>query len=167
MKIRLEIEGKNAGSLNYKGAGAAELAAAYLNSIQADEVYVHFVKDDGTRAYAEFSGKSVTMSAARFIQSAAKAMETPFQTVSSEPPSLTLKERLELFLRFEFQGTWFSSLEVKQRYESIYGKINLSTISTYLARMCGNNLLERRGKRNEREYHFKEDSLLREAALAK
>lgn len=167
MKIRLEIEGKNAGSLNYKGEGAAELAAAYLNSIQADEVYVHFVKDDGTRAYAEFSGKSVTMSAAKFIQSAAKAMETPSPTVSNEPPSLTLKERLELFLRFEFQGTWFSSLEVKSRYESIYGKINLSTISTYLARMCGNNLLERRGKRNEREYRFKEDSLLREAALAK
>jgi len=167
MKIRLEIEGKNAGSLNYKGAGAAELAASYLNSIQADEVYVHFVKDDGTRAYAEFSGKSVTMSAAKFIQSAAKAMETPSQTVSNEPPSLTLKERLELFLRFEFQGTWFSSLEVKSRYESIYGKINLSTISTYLARMCRNNLLERRGKRNEREYRFKEDSLLRETVLAK
>jgi hypothetical protein len=31
MKIRLEIEGKNAGSLSYMGNDAAELAVTYLS----------------------------------------------------------------------------------------------------------------------------------------
>ncbi len=57
MKIRLEIEGKNEGSLSYKGPDSAELATTYLNSIEADEIQISIVKDDGTKAFAEFSGE--------------------------------------------------------------------------------------------------------------
>lgn len=168
MKIRLEIEGKNEGSLSYKGPESAEAAVAYLNSIEADEVSIHLVKDDGTRANAEFSGKAPAVSAAKFIIAVAKTKveETPFSAIDEKP--LTLKERLEMFLRFEFPEAWFSSLDVKRRYESVYGKINLSTISTYLARMQRNNLLERRGNRNQREYRLKVESPLNfEHAMAK
>ncbi len=168
MKIRLEIEGKNEGSLSYKGPESAEAAVAYLNSIEADEVSIHLVKDDGTRANAEFSGKAPAVSAAKFIIAVAKTKveETPFSAIDEKP--LTLKERLEMFLRFEFPEAWFSSLDVKRRYESVYGKINLSTISTYLARMQRNNLLERRGNRNQREYRLKVESPLNfERAMAK
>lgn len=158
MKIRLEIEGKDAGSLNYKGSGSAELAVAYLNSIQADEVSIHLARDDGTRADAEFSGEFSAMSGIKFILSAVKNKTEPSFSESAESHTLTLKERLEMFLRFEYPRVWFSSLDVKKQYESIYGKISLSTASTYLARMYRDNVLERRGNRNQREYRFKEEN---------
>ncbi len=161
MKIRLEIEGKNAGSINYKGPDSVEMAVAYLNSIEADEVQINLVKDDGTRAFAEFSGEFWLTSATKFISSAAKSDLTPQETsfaLNESHPSLTLKERLEMFLRFEYPRVWFSSHDVKKRYESIYGNIGLSTVSTYLARMYRYDLLERRGNRNQREYRLKDES---------
>lgn len=163
MKIRLELEGKNAGSVSYKGPESAEMAAAYLNSIEADEAEVHIIKEDGTKAFAEFSGEFWNMSATKFIQSAAKTRPAPLPHISSSVEdipreSLTLKERLEMFLRFEYPRIWFTSLDVKRRYESVYGKINLSTVSTYLARMHRDNILERKGNHNQREYRFIEES---------
>ncbi len=160
MKIRLELEGKNAGSISYKGPEAAQMAAMYLDTIEANEVEIHIARDDGTKAFAEFSGEFLNMSAVRFILSAAKIESEPFTLKSEEDlpqESLTLKERLEMFLRFEYPGVWFSSLEVKTHYESVYGKINLSTVSTYLARMHRDNLLERKGNHNQREYRFIEE----------
>ncbi len=161
MKIRLEIEGKNAGSLSYKGDDAAELATNYIDSIEADEVFIHLVKDDGTRADARFEGKFLAISATKFIMSAAKNKVEPQETSfpdSIGEPSLTLKERLEMFLRFEYPRVWFSSLDVKKQYESVYGSINLSTVSTYLARMYRDNVLLRRGNRNQREYRIRDEA---------
>ncbi len=162
MKIRLEIEGKNAGSLSYKGDNAPELAVNYIESIEADEVFVHLVKDDGTRADARFEGKFLAISVSKFITSAAKNKvepeETSFPDSIDEPSSLTLKERLEMFLRFEYPRVWFSSLDVKKQYENVYGSINLSTVSTYLARMYRDNILLRRGNRNQREYRIREEA---------
>jgi hypothetical protein len=70
--------------------------------------------------------------------------------------SLTIKERLELFLNFEYKGQWFTSLEVKSDYDRIYGPINLSTVSTYLSRLFREGKLERTGNRNQRKYCVKE-----------
>ncbi len=70
--------------------------------------------------------------------------------------SLTIKERLELFLNFEYKGHWFTSLEVKSDYDRIYGPINLSTVSTYLSRLYREDKLERTGNRNQRKYCIKE-----------
>ncbi len=71
--------------------------------------------------------------------------------------SLTIKQRLELFLNFEYTGQWFTSLEVKRNYDRVYGNINLSTVSTYLSRMFRENKLERMGNRNQRKYHIREE----------
>ena len=71
--------------------------------------------------------------------------------------SLTIKQRLELFLNFEYTGQWFTSLEVKRNYDRVYGNINLSTVSTYLSRMYRENKLERMGNRNQRKYHLREE----------
>jgi len=173
MKIRLEIEGKNEGSVYYKGHGSAEQAVAYLNSIEADEVQVHLVNDDGAKADAEFEGEFSILSATKFILSALKSNteplhQTSFSVNTDESPDLTLKERLEMFLRFSYPRVWFSSLDVKRQYETVYGRINLSTVSTYLARMYRDNILERKGNRNQREYRFIEETPLdMEYALAK
>ncbi len=165
MKIRLEIEGKNAGSVDYKGPDCAELAVTYLNSIEADEVFIHLEKDDRTKANARFEGEFPAMSATKFIIAAAKSKidvprEKSFPTGIDESEPLTLKERLEMFLRFEYPRIWFSSLDVKRQYESVYGKISLSTVSTYLARMYRDDIFLRRGNRNQREYRFKEETSL-------
>lgn len=159
MKIRLEIEGKNAGSISYKGPDAPELAVTYLDSIEADEVQINLVKDDGTRAFAEFEGEFWCASATKFILSACGSKPDPAETSSYtvSDPGLTLKERLEMFLRFEFQKVWFSSFDVKKQYENVYGKINLSTVSTYLARMYRDDILEKRGNRTHREYRLKDE----------
>jgi hypothetical protein len=161
MKIRLEIEGKNAGTVNYKGPDSTALAIKYLNSVDADEVQINIVQDDGTRAFGEFEGEFLTVSAIKFIESVASSdmeeTKTSFSS-NSTAPNLTLKERLEMFLRFEFSGIWFSSLDVKKRYESVYGKIGLSTVSTYLARMHRDDKLEKRGNHINREYILREIS---------
>ncbi|WP_321419113.1 hypothetical protein [uncultured Methanomethylovorans sp.] len=70
---------------------------------------------------------------------------------------LTINERLELFLKYEYPRVWFSSQAIQQHYEKIYGPIKLSTVSTYLSRMFGKNLLERRGNRTQREYRYISD----------
>ncbi|MCZ7373015.1 MAG: hypothetical protein O8C60_05070 [Candidatus Methanoperedens sp.] len=100
------------------------------------------------------------MSATRFIMSAGKdrpVFQEPQSKEGSHQDTLTLKERLEMFLRFEYPRIWFTSLDVKRQYEVVYGKINLSTVSTYLARMHRDDILDRRGNHNQREYRFKEE----------
>jgi hypothetical protein len=163
MKISLDIEGKNACSINYRGPDCVDLAVAYLNSIEADEVQVRIARDDGTKADAEFEGEFPVISAIKFIISiGGKNAQVPSRSTMTSSingsGTLSIKERLEMFLRFEYPMAWFSSLDVKSQYENVYGKIGLSTVSTYLARMCHENILIRRGNRNQREYHFKEEN---------
>ena len=70
---------------------------------------------------------------------------------------LTIKERMEAFLKYDYPRVWFTSLDVKREYERAYGeKINLSTASTYLARMHRNGIVDRRGNRTQREYKITE-----------
>lgn len=66
----------------------------------------------------------------------------------------TLMDRLERFIRFEFPNTWFTSQELRERYETVEDDIKLSTVSTYLSRMNRVGLLERRGNRNNRQYRL-------------
>ncbi len=67
---------------------------------------------------------------------------------------LTVKERLRLFLRYEYPKVWFTSIEVREHYQRVFEKIPLSTVSTYLARMYREGILDRRGNRVQREYRF-------------
>jgi DNA-binding transcriptional ArsR family regulator len=64
----------------------------------------------------------------------------------------TLMDRLESFIRFEFSNTWFTTQELREKYETVADDIKLSTVSTYLSRMNRDGLLDRRGNRNNRQY---------------
>jgi hypothetical protein len=64
----------------------------------------------------------------------------------------TLMDRLEGFVRYEFSNTWFTTQELRERYETIADDIKLSTVSTYLSRMNRDGILDRRGNRNNRQY---------------
>ncbi len=80
-------------------------------------------------------------------------MSKDIADLSADKP--TIKERLRLFLKFEFTGDWFNTVEVKSKYERQYGEeIKVSTVSTYLTRLYNEGILERRGNRVEREYHL-------------
>ncbi|HJH29354.1 MAG TPA: hypothetical protein C5S51_06635 [Methanosarcinaceae archaeon] len=71
--------------------------------------------------------------------------------------TITISERLELFLKYEYPHVWFTSQEIQGHYERVYGFIKLSTVSTYLSRMYRKNLLQRRGNRTQREYMYISD----------
>ena len=73
--------------------------------------------------------------------------------------SLTISERLEFFLKYEYPRIWFSSQDIQKQYERIYGEIKQSTVSTYLSRMFRKNLLARRGNRTQREYRYIADEV--------
>ena len=66
----------------------------------------------------------------------------------------TLMGKLESFIRFEFSNTWFTTQELREKYETVADDIKLSTVSTYLSRMNRDGLLERRGNRNNRQYRL-------------
>jgi hypothetical protein len=66
----------------------------------------------------------------------------------------TLMERLEKFIRYEFPDAWFTSQELRERYETVSDDIKISTVSTYLSRMNRDGLVERKGNRNNRQYRL-------------
>jgi len=66
----------------------------------------------------------------------------------------TLMDRLESFIKFEFSNTWFTTQELRERYETVADDIKLSTVSTYLSRMNRDGLLDKRGNRNNRQYRL-------------
>ena len=71
----------------------------------------------------------------------------------SNRPSDSLVKRFKRCVIFEFSGRWFTSKEVKWKFDrDNEEKIKMSTVSTYLLRMCKENILERRGHRNNRDY---------------
>lgn len=66
----------------------------------------------------------------------------------------TLMEKLGSFIKYEFSNTWFTTQELRERYETVADDIKLSTVSTYLSRMNRDGLLDKRGNRNNRQYRL-------------
>jgi DNA-binding transcriptional regulator PaaX len=66
-------------------------------------------------------------------------------------------DRLASFIKFEFSNTWFTTQELRERYETVADDIKLSTVSTYLSRMNRDGQLDRKGNRNNRQYRLLEE----------
>ncbi len=166
MKIRIEIEGENASSVKFEGSGSIDVAMKYLGTIEADEILIQVRNDDGIKSEGEFSGKNWYESSVKFIKSVTgiKPVANPPSKSLQETKKLpgetfSLKNQLKQFLRYEFHAAWFSSTDVKDRYEKVHGDISLGTVSTYLTRMYNENLLERKGNRNHREYRLMDQTI--------
>jgi len=74
-----------------------------------------------------------------------------------ESEDLTIKERLAHFLRYDERAPkdWFTSSQLKRTYKEVYeADVRLSTISTYLASMHSDGILERKGSRAMRQYRL-------------
>ncbi len=118
------------------------------------------VEDEGLKSVYEFESQGLEGEALRnrivgyltaagiFSQKEVEAEAAP----QSYDTSGTLMDRLEKFIRFEFPDAWFTSQELRERYETVIDDIKLSTVSTYLSRMNQDGVLERRGNRNNRQY---------------
>jgi DNA-binding transcriptional ArsR family regulator len=80
--------------------------------------------------------------------------EASSPSVHSYESTGTLMDKLEKFIRFEFPDIWFTSQQLRDKYETVSDDIKLSTVSTYLSRMNRDGLLDRRGNRNNRQYRL-------------
>ena len=124
------------------------------------------IEDDGMKSTYEFEGKISQERIIDFLKAAGVFSESEEAARKSSAPSpsptpqckydngRTLRDRLETFIRYEFSDTWFSSNDLRLRYETVCDDINLSTVSTYLSRMYNDGLLERQGNRNQRQYRL-------------
>jgi hypothetical protein len=123
------------------------------------------IEDKGLKSSHEFESQNMDGEALRdriigFL-SASGVFENREESIASAVSSRdyssgTLMDRLESFIRREFTNTWFTTQELRERYETVADDIKLSTVSTYLSRMNHDGLLDKRGNRNNRQYRLME-----------
>jgi hypothetical protein len=121
------------------------------------------IEDKGLKSSHEFESQKMDGEALRdriigFL-SASGVFENRGESIASamsarDYSSGTLMDRLESFIRHEFANTWFTTQELRERYETVADDIKLSTVSTYLSRMNHDGLLNKRGNRNNRQYRL-------------
>jgi hypothetical protein len=123
------------------------------------------VEDKGLKSVYEFESQNMEGEALRekiigYLTASGVFSEPEGQTASAQSYDTggTLMDRLEKFIKFEFPSTWFTSQELRERYETVADDIKLSTVSTYLSRMNRDGLLERKGNRNNRQYRLIEEN---------
>ncbi|MBS7288317.1 MAG: hypothetical protein KIH01_06125 [Candidatus Freyarchaeota archaeon] len=78
-----------------------------------------------------------------------------------DPEGLSMKDKVELVLLKYFQYGWFTSGDVHDQFTRVFGETSLSAISTYLARLRGEGLLERKGTKKQYYYRLKENARLK------
>ena len=116
------------------------------------------IEDEGMRSTHVFEGVIIREKIIDFLAAAGVFSEVADEVREMPHPksedNRTLRDRLEIFVRKEFSDSWFSSNELRDRYEAESNDIKLSTVSTYLSRMYYDGVLERRGNRNQRQYRL-------------
>jgi hypothetical protein len=80
--------------------------------------------------------------------------------LDESPEGLTQKDKVFLLLKHGHLDSWVRSQDIQKEYEIVYGdEIQLSSVSTYLARYFNQGYLERRGSRAQREYKLPADKV--------
>lgn len=120
------------------------------------KVRVEVTTDEGVKTSMEKEGDlQHEMLKQLTIMEVVKFLKAQLSLIPVEDEEFTIKERLASFLRFHQQAPkgWFTSSQMKKIYEEEYKeKVRLSTISTYLASMHSDGILERQGSRAKRQY---------------
>jgi len=130
----------------------------------AMKVRVEVTNEEGMKTSIEKEGDLQTeMFKQLTIRDVLRFLEAQLAPLSNRNPyesdieDLTIKERLASFLRYDERAPkeWFISSEIKRTYEEVFGEdVRLSTISTYLASMHSEGILERKGSRAKRLYRL-------------
>ena len=123
---------------------------------------VEVTDDEGVKSTIEKEGDlQIEMLKQLTIRDVVKFLESQLASIparnayESEGDDLTIKERLVSFLRYDERAPegWFTSSQVKRIYETLFeANLRLSTISTYLANLHSDGILERKGSRAKRQY---------------
>lgn len=124
------------------------------------------VEDKGLKSTYEFESQELEGDALReriigYLTASGVFSEKEAASIAAHDyeSSGTLMDRLQKFIKFEFPETWFTSQELRERYETVADDIKLSTVSTYLSRLNRDGLLERRGNRNNRQYKLQSEEM--------
>lgn len=124
------------------------------------------IEDKGLKSTYEFESQNMERDDLRekivgYLAASGVFSEAPDSTPSAQAydSSGTLMDRLAKFIKFEYPNDWFTSQELRERYETVADDIKLSTVSTYLSRMNRDGLLERKGNRNNRQYRLISESV--------
>lgn len=72
---------------------------------------------------------------------------------------LSVMEKIKILIKNTVSLLWFSSRDLQELYQHYFGNVPLSTVSTYLARLVENGILEKRGSRMKRKYKLIEGAL--------
>lgn len=128
------------------------------------KVRVEVTDDDGVKSSMEKEGDlQLEMLRQLTVRDVIKFLEAQLAPLSVrdaydyEGEDLTIKERLASFLRYDERAPkgWFISSQIKRIYEGAFEEnLRLSTISTYLASMHSEGILERKGSRAKRQYRL-------------
>ncbi len=171
MKSRLDITTDNDGryTIQSEGDDWESVLINLINSVASLNESGHvrsrlkMTADRGT-TIMDSEGSGWAEITIRFINGFSTGTKPPrknavpnYSDRSSEP--LSVRERLESLLKYEYPRVWFTSHDIKNHYERVYDHINLSTASTYLSRMHSQKILERRGGRTQREYRLAESAI--------
>ncbi|OLS26955.1 MAG: hypothetical protein HeimC3_06140 [Candidatus Heimdallarchaeota archaeon LC_3] len=69
-----------------------------------------------------------------------------------EIENLSKIEKMKLLIRSTYKYGWFSAKDIHSLYQEYLGDISSSTVSTYLARLFSDEVLNRRGSKRDLEY---------------
>jgi hypothetical protein len=126
------------------------------------KVRVEVTNDAGMKSSIEKEGaiqlgmlkREVINEVLRFLEE--KLSLIPVQDVRDPyTEGLTIKERLASFLQYDLHAPhdWFTSSEIRRIYEEAFDEgVRLSTISTYLANLHTEGILEWKGSRAKRQF---------------
>ncbi len=133
------------------------------------KVRVEVTDDAGMKSSIEKEGDlELSMLKQATIKDVIKFLEEQIAPISArdaydpDGEGLTIKERLASFLRYDPHAPqgWFTSSQLRRIYEDKFEEnVRLSTVSTYLASLHTEGILERKGSRAKRQYRVAPEKL--------
>ncbi len=170
ISLKIEVKSRRESSvLSFEGleyTEAEDRIFGFINMIFRREKFVNLriESDDGkariTREFEKINYSEARERIIEFLRFIYKVEEALPEVEESwltqyDIENLSQKDKLLLLLKHNHPNEWVRSQHLKEEYEIIYGeKINLSSVSTYLARFYERGLADRRGSRAQREYRY-------------
>jgi len=127
------------------------------------KVRVEVRNGDGNRYAITFEGNITKEKAAQLLD-LVELLGGASDNIKNENKTSTSSkfEQIRFLVEKHFAFTWFSSRDIQACYEREFQQpINLSTVSTYLARMADRGYLLRDGLGNNRKYKLARQKVLK------
>jgi len=127
------------------------------------KVRVEVRNGDGNRYAITFEGNITKEKAAQLLDLVELLGGSSDNIKHENKTSASSKfEQIRFLVGKHFAFTWFSSIDIQACYEREFQQpINLSTVSTYLARMADRGYLLRDGSGNNRKYKLASQKVLK------